>query len=124
MTRPLKFVCFLGLLLFASCEEACDQGPFYGNIKVRLTINDENPEVFVVIFDGKLEERDTLFSEYVSESPIYYEVEAGRYYSGAVSYHSGLREVVAIDGKRMKTSSDDNSCEYAEDFTLNLRLAD
>lgn len=124
MKKPVLFIFFPALLFFMGCEDQCDPGPYFGEVKVKLTINDENPDVHVVIFEGKIEKGDTLISEYVSESPVYYELEAEKYYSATARYQSGVREVLAVDGKKMTTTSDDDTCEAAEDFTLNLKLAD
>lgn len=123
--KIIKALIFIFPLIFINCfEEQCDPGPHIGEMKVRVTINNENPEVHVVIFQGKIEKHDTLISERINHSPVYYNLEAGQYYSGTARYISGIREIIAIDGKTMQTSTDDNNCESAENFTLNLKLVD
>ena len=120
--RPL---CFLILWLLAGCQDdMCDPGPYEGELTVKLTINNENPEVHLVIFRGKIENHDTLISEYLDESPVYYQLDADNYYSATARYVSGFREILAVDGKRMETSTDDDGCDYGQDMTLNLKLAD
>lgn len=112
--------------IFIHCDDGCvcDSGPPLGELEVRLTINDDNPDVQVNIFRGRIEDADTLFTETINESTIYYDLEAGRYYSATATYLKGARTIVAVDGRRMHISTDDCNCEYAESIRLDLRLKD
>lgn len=113
-------------LFLIGCEEdvfGCGSGPYYADLKIRLTINDENPEAPVTVFLGRFENRDTLFSEVVSASDLIYEMEGGNYYSAAVLYTSGARQILAIDGKSMEITDNDNDCPSASDISLRLKLA-
>lgn len=122
--KLLKLLFLIITLSFGiSCDEECQNGLLFGEIKLKVTVNDENPTVHVVLFKGRIENNDTLRSEYVTQPTVHYEVEAGRYYSATARYTSGAREILAIDGKTMDTTTSDDGCEYAEDITLNLRLA-
>ncbi|WP_421873633.1 hypothetical protein [Marinoscillum sp.] len=121
----------IGLLLvllttLSACDDGlcdCDRGPFFGELQVKLTINDDNPEVLLTIMEGNIESADTVISEYVNEKNVYYDLEADRYYSAVVTYNQGIRRITAVDGKRMRLTDDDCGCDYAKDITLNLRLA-
>ena len=119
----LILVCF-STLSFMGCDDSCvcQSGPHFGELTIKLTINDENPEVWVTVFRDKIEQKDTLFHESTSSNRIYYELEAGRYYSATVTYQKGVRQITAVDGKRMEVMSDDCGCDYAEDINLNLKL--
>ena len=125
MKKGLLLTAIICSSIFWSCEDECicDSGPFYGELRVKLTINDENPEVLLTIMEGNIESQDTVISEYIDESNIYYELEADRYYSAVVYYDQGSRQITAIDGRRMRLSEDDCGCDYADNITLNLRLA-
>lgn len=122
--KQATIILFLFSILVFSCDDECicDNGPFYADMKVKVTINDDNPDVFLTVFDGKIESQDTLIAEWVNESTVFYEMEADRYYSAAVVYQDGNRQITAIDGRKMRTSEDDCGCDYAESMTLNLRL--
>lgn len=122
------FVIFFLLSGIACSDEdcdfvICDSGPFFGDLNVLLTINDENPEVEVVIYEGKIEGKDTLFHEFISESNWVYSLESNRYYSGTAFYKDGIRDILVINGKNLPTKSDDCDCEYGQTKRLNLRLA-
>ena len=119
--KKILLISFALLMATISCTDDscfCNSGPFYADMKVKLTINDENPEVFLTVFEGNFEAQDTLIAEWINESTVYYEMEAGRYYSAVVVYQDGARQITAIDGRKMKTSEDDCGCDYAESFTL------
>lgn len=125
MRKLLLISVFVLVAMCIHCDDcACDPGPFFGELKVRFTINEENPEVLLTIFEGKIEKQDTLFSEWVTDSPVYYDLQAGKYYSATVTYSKGIRQIVAVDGKKMTIGSDDCDCDYAENLSLNLKLAD
>ncbi len=112
------------LSLLNSCDECnCPAGAPLGELTIKLTINEDHPEVLVTIFEGNIEKADTLFSEYWSDDRVYYDLDAGKRYSATAHYFVNGREIVAIDGKQMTTSSDECDCSYGESMTLNLRLA-
>lgn len=126
MKKTQIILAILVIITFAGCDDSCicDQGPFYADLKIKLTIDEENPEVFLTIFYGNIESQDTLIAEFVNESTVFYELEAGRRYAATASYQRGNRTYIAVDGKKMQISSDDCDCDYGESATLNLRLAD
>lgn len=127
MKRYFLIGLFFTTALFIHCDSCdCDPGPFYGELKIKLTINNENPELWLDIFSGRIEDGDTIISEMISTPEVYYELEADNYYSATVAYIKNGRMIVTIDGKKMDivTHGDDCNCESAEDITLNLKLAD
>lgn len=125
MKKLLTALVGLGLVLLMDCQDcSCSDNPCYGQLKVKVTINDENPEVLLTIFEGKIERKDTVLSEWVAKSTVNFDLEADVYYSATVMYKQGVRQILAIDGKEMPISEDDSNCEYGQDTTLNLKLAD
>ena len=125
MKHLLQILLLITLVLpLIHCDtDNCPSGPYYGDLKVKLTINDENPEVLVVVFEGNYERGDTIFSELVTTSSVTYEMEGDRFYSATAVYMRGPREIWAIDGKEMTVSDDDDDgCPYASDITLRLNL--
>ena len=107
----------------SSCDDCNCDGLAYGEIRVKLTIDDDNPEVFVTIFDGNIENQDTLYAGWESDTYITIsDFEAERRYSATAHYVRDGRNYIAVDGKKMSTSSDDCDCSYTNGITLNLRL--
>jgi|GEM_PF-1940899 hypothetical protein len=124
----LKFIaCLLVLLTFISCDEECDDfcpgGPYFSDLYLFLTINNENPEVDIVIFNGRLERGDTVLTETVTGSTTF-ELVADRYYSVTARYKQGNKEIVAINGKELKMEENDCGCKRAKNYTMNLVLKD
>ena len=124
----MKFIaCLLVLLTFTSCDENCEnicpRGPFFSDLRVLLTINDENPEVEVVIFYGRIENQDTVLTATVQESTTF-ELESDLYYAVTARYKQGTKEIIAINGKKLELNEDDCGCESARNHTMNLTLKD
>ncbi|MFY0602089.1 MAG: hypothetical protein JXR03_20610 [Cyclobacteriaceae bacterium] len=94
-----------------------------GDLNVKVTINTENPEVEVFIFQGKIENQDTLFSDILTEKNKVYQVESDNYYSGTILYKDGIKEILVINGKNMPTIDNDCDCPRGKNINLNLRLA-
>ncbi len=115
----------LSAMLLIRCDHCdCPSGLALGELTIKLTINKENPDILVTLFEGNIEKGDTLFSEYWSDDRAYYELLPGKRYSATAHYYLQGKEIVAIDGKKMQTSYDECDCEYGEDLTFNLRLVD
>ena len=56
--KKILLISFALLMATISCTDDscfCNSGPFYADMKVKLTINDENPEVFLTVFEGNFE---------------------------------------------------------------------
>jgi hypothetical protein len=117
MNRITILTVILIFFLFASCDNVfvdcenydysdCDQvEPADGELKVELTINNENQSVPVVIYKGNFEDRDTILDTLISENQLRYYLPVDRSYSVAATYFSGNKTIVAVDGDRMEKKS-------------------
>ncbi|MEQ8241647.1 MAG: hypothetical protein RIA69_20710 [Cyclobacteriaceae bacterium] len=128
MTKLKFIVCLMVLLAITSCDENCDDfcpsGPLLSRLKINLTINEENPEVEVTLFRGRIERQDTVLEEVVSELVARYELDADGYYSATARYKKGNKEILAINGKKFSLTEDDCGCEKAQNYSMNLTLKD
>jgi len=125
MRRLLLFTVILFSSLI-SCDNCnCSNNQPYGEITLKVTINDENPEVFVTVFNDVIEKRDTVKAEWVSSSEIKYYMPAGNFYSATAYYYHNGRDYYAVDGKEMSVSSSSNcECDMASNIRLNLKLTE
>lgn len=129
MRKILTILTLIILSVFISCSDddcslvICDSGPYYGDLNVLVTINDENPDVELVIYEGKIERNDTVIYDVLNESNMIYELIAGKYYSGTVIYQDGIKEILAINGRSLDITTDDCDCKRGANRRLNLRLA-
>jgi hypothetical protein len=122
----LKFIaCLLVLLTFINCEEDCGNScpaPSSSELKLKLTINEENPQVEVVIFRGRIESQDIVLTETVSDNVVWYELDPDGYYSVTASYQQGNKEIIVINGKGFSLTDDDCGCGRAQNYSLNMKL--
>lgn len=117
--------------LFINCDgclSSCDSGPFYADLELKLTVNEENISVPIEVYEGNFDNgvliiQDTILSGDLINGKAIYNLEAGIFYSAAAIYSSGAKTIIAIDGAEMRLSTDDCDCEYPTSRTLNLRLA-
>lgn len=124
---------FILLVLFSSCfwtdeEEDCEfvscgNGPFYGTLYINVTINQENPEVFFEIFEGRIEEEILIDSFFTSKEFLCFELESGSYYSAKAYYVQGEKQIVAINGLTLKDATGECDCpEDGGSSTMDLEL--
>ncbi|RED96557.1 hypothetical protein [Marinoscillum furvescens] len=110
-------------VLIAGCDCLCTDREF-GDIKLKLTINEQNTTVDVLIMEGYLDDRDTLEQDVVAREKVRYkEFIPDTYYTGVATYQKNGRTVKVIDGRFMDLKeNEDCDCYRAENITLNLRL--
>lgn len=117
------------LLLFVNCDDCtCDQGPFFADLELKITVNDENRSVPIEIYEGTYDKgfliiQDTVSSTDLVNGRMIYNLEAGFFYAAAAIYQDGAKTIIAVDGAEMRIRTDDCDCEYPDNRTLNLRLA-
>ncbi len=119
------------LMVFTHCDgcfSGCDSGPFFADLEIKLTVNEENTDVPIEVYDGLYDDgiliiQDTIASGDLVKGRIIYNLEAGKDYAASAVYKDGAKTIIAIDGGEMSLASDDCDCDYPTNLTLNLRLA-
>ncbi|XOV92844.1 MAG: hypothetical protein ACFHWX_21915 [Bacteroidota bacterium] len=122
---------FSSLLVFVHCDgcfKSCDSGPFFADLEIKLTVNDENTQVPIEVYEGMYDTGSLIIQDTISAAALIngkaiYNLEAGIFYSAAAIYKSGAKTIIAIDGAEMQLSTDDCNCDYPSNRILNLRLA-
>ena len=100
--------------------------PDAGKLKIKVTINEENKAVPVILYYGNEENNviriiDTLYmteKEYILPVNVYYSVK--------VKYKSNNKIINAIDGGNLEKKSYlvcDSTCWVVKDVNLNLKLS-
>jgi len=125
------FISIISLMICVHCDgcfSACDSGPFYSDLEIKLTVNEENIEVPIEIYEGLYDDglliiQDTINSRDLTDGRMIYNLEAGIKYAASATYQDGAKTIIAIDGGEMSLASDECDCEYPTTLTLNLRLA-
>lgn len=94
-------------------NQVCDYyvKPDSGYYNVNLTIDDEFTAVYLVVFRGQYDEKDTVFEDVATQDKVTYYLEEGQYYATAAYYIRGGKTYVAIDGDNIKASNNQNCGE-------------
>ena len=93
------------------CSECYRIRPENGELIINVTINNENPEVPIVIYRDRIESGRIRIRDTVSEKTVYIEVPLNHYYSVKAEYKAGNDSVFAIDGERIKTQRVTCQCD-------------
>jgi hypothetical protein len=129
------FLLLAALLIISSCKDKLEdctqedydncntQKPQFGKVTVRLTINTENPDVILKIYQGNFEDANIVLEQSTSSRYITEFLKVDTYYSFAVKYKRGRENITAVDGGKIKLKSY-KMCEYRcyEAVTLDIDL--
>jgi hypothetical protein len=140
--RHKKFVylfLFLLIVTFISCErnkqfsldkfdcsDCYQEKPDSADLTVKVTINNENPRVPLVIYKGKIEDQVIDYIDTAINSDYYLWVKVDEYYSVEAKYKSGNKTIIAVDGDKIKTKKNstecDETCYRIKGGYINVRL--
>lgn len=124
MKRRFKYwIVFVGLAMAGACQEYlgpvvdCDDECYYpkpdsADLFIHLTIDENHPEVPLVLYRGNFEDKVLDWADTVSESPIILYSKVGQYYSVSAEYKVDGKTIMAIDGDVMKPKHVSESCDY------------
>ncbi|TVQ11632.1 MAG: hypothetical protein EA361_12455 [Bacteroidetes bacterium] len=101
---------------YEDCTEddynACNTNrPATAEVRIRVTINNENPEVTVLAFEGDFEDGNLVWEKVVRQSRYTVMMPTEKKYSFTATYKKDLKTIVAVDGGELKVSSY-TMCEY------------
>jgi hypothetical protein len=142
-----KIICILQwfavLLLFVSsacstsqsedglyCINCKAEEPDSEKVSVKVTINNENHKVPILIFDNKFSltnTLDTIFYDTVEVSAFSIKLKMNKYYSVEAKYKSGNSTFHTIDGgwfETQKLTGCQNSCWHTVGGSYDLQLKD
>lgn len=114
------------LATMASCDKNdpncqissdCDPVPYdSGNVVIDVTIPNPETGTFLVVYEGYVEDRDTLWSGTVfSERETFY-LPVGKRYAAQAYYLKNNAWLVALDGKKLKKDTYDECGETCYRF--------
>ncbi len=124
--RPLYFLLIIQLMIVTICCERdvppklttvdcfdCYQNrPDWGQLNVKLTINDENPMVPIVVYIGNIEDNNIEWIDTSYSDDYWVEVPVNKYYSITAEYKSGDKTILAVDGDEFKIKYTETDCDY------------
>lgn len=138
MHTPMKTYFILSaiflMLGFASCDKNdpncqisidCDPVPYdSGDVVIEVSIPNPEAGTFLVVYNGYVENKDTVWSGTVfSEREIFY-LPVGKRYAAEAYYPKNNAWLVALDGKKLKKDTYDEcgeTCHRYPSVTLDCK---
>jgi len=104
----------------------CDtQEPTEGNLHIKLTINDENPSVPIVIFRGKFQENIIVAYDTLTKGTYDTLLPVNNFYTVSAKYIKSGKKIIAVDGDditKNKNKTCDSVCWSVTDGKTNVML--
>ena len=99
--------------------------PTWGEMKINLTINEENHAVPITVYYSQLEDTIIDYYDTVYSEVIYLELYAGDEYTVTAEYKSGNRTILAVDSDEIEKIAEEmcgETCWSVEDAEVNVEL--
>ncbi len=93
------------------CSECYSVKPDSADLILELTIDQENPEVRIVVYRDHYEGQDVEYIDTARESPYYLFVPVHAYYSATAEYNTDQGKIKAVDGDRLKVKHVSEACD-------------
>jgi hypothetical protein len=136
MVRGIKTILYITLIIIffqcdkidfqVDCSECYQIEPDWGELYVRVTINDENEYVPLVIYRGNFENDDIEYIDTAYEKDYYLDVPLNKFYSVIAEYISGQDTICAVDGDKIRTKKNyddcDEECYIVKGGVIDVRL--
>lgn len=114
------------VILFTNCNECYSYIPDYYDIKIKFTINDENPEVNYTLYKGSFETGEPIHFSSTSTKNLKLNVETNCYYTIVAEYCSESRSIMVVDGHKVEFNRNISDCEsecyYPTGIDFDVRL--
>jgi len=108
------------------CSECYTDKPKYGEIEVILTINNENPEVFITLYEEEFNEANAIYTGVIQTSTTRLTLRTNKEYVVKAEYLKDGRSYHVINRAKLKTKRDYETCSdpcyYIIDKSVDLRI--
>jgi hypothetical protein len=101
---------YLGISV--DCDDCWGFKPDSADLLIYLTINQDNPEVPIVIYRGNFEDGEVDFLDTARQSTYTLYSAIDQYYSITAEYKVDGKTIIAVDGDVMKAKNAKSSCEF------------
>lgn len=96
--------------LIVDCDECFDYEPDTADLIIYVTLNNENPEIPIVLYRGNVEEGKVDWVDTIREATFYLPSAVDQFYSITAEYKVGDKTIVVVDGDEMKARNEDETC--------------
>ena len=101
---------FLGLTV--DCDDCWGFKPDSADLLIHLTVDQDHPEVPIVIYRGNFEDGEVDFVDTARASTYTLYSAVDQYYSVTAEYKVDGKTIIAVDGDVMKAKDASSSCEF------------
>lgn len=108
----LAFACEEYLSLTVDCSECYSDKPDSSDLTIHLTINENHPEVPIVLYRGNVETGQEDWIDTARETPYYLYSAVDQFYSVTAEYKVDGKTIIAIDGSELKPKHVSDACDY------------
>jgi len=137
---------YIALTIIMLFFQSCEQNSYFSNtqdcenydysdcntaepsliaLNIKLTINNENLKIPVIIYEGKLEQNQIVLTDTVTTSKYSVLLPADKYYTVSARYISGNKIIYCIGGDKVKKMSNyvcDSVCWSVQEGNVNVEL--
>ncbi|MFT7158585.1 MAG: hypothetical protein ACI8Q1_003618 [Parvicella sp.] len=95
-----------------------------GYVHLDLTYKNGGDGVLVILYDGYVEDQDTLHVETFYQDKVTFELKVGNRYAAEAFYPVGGQTTIVLDGKKFKDDTYNDcgvTCYEFPEMTLNLK---
>lgn len=99
--------------------------PSEGELKLSISIDGENTNVPVVIYEGRIDENHPVIYDTLNTVKVSYMLPVDKYYSATAKYTKNGNTYIAVDGDRLKVKKRvecDSTCYKVKEVDLDLLL--
>jgi hypothetical protein len=101
---------YLGVAV--DCNDCWRFKPDSADLLLYLTINQDHPEVPIVLYRGNFEDGEVDYVDTARTSPLPLYSAVGQYYSVTAEYKVDGKTIIVVDGDEMKAKDASSSCEF------------
>jgi hypothetical protein len=108
----IAFACNEYLGLTVNCDECYYPEPDSADLTIYLTINENHPEVPIVLYRGDVENGQEDWIDTARETPYRLYSAVNQFYSVTAEYKVDEKTIVVIDGDELKPKHVSDACDY------------
>ncbi|HOP03716.1 MAG TPA: hypothetical protein PLE67_04510 [Tenuifilaceae bacterium] len=97
--------------VLVDCSYCYADKPEYGDVELRVTINDENPSVPVTVYYGAFEDNVVAATDTARTEYFYFSLPTDEEYSFRATYQKNGLDYFVINGTKLRTRIDYESCD-------------
>lgn len=99
------------MTLIVDCHNCFSEKPTITTITIKVTKNDENAFVPIIIYRGDIETGEIIKKDTAFFNTYEVVLNIDEYYSVQAEYQNKGKTIYAVDGKKLRTRKDNSSCD-------------